>query len=182
MKKVVVFAGSNSSHSINKKLAVYSASQLSDAAVKVLDLNDFELPLFGVDLERRIGVPQKALDFLDELNEADGIIISLAEHNGAYSTAFKNLMDWSSRVNGKLWGMKPMLLMATSPGKRGGASVLQIASNRFPFMGGNIIETFSLPNFNENFVEGELVSTEYKSELFNKVKSFEKVLEEINVE
>jgi len=44
-----------------------------------------------------------------------------------------------------------MLLMATSPGGRGGASVLGAASTGFPFMGGNIIETFSLPSFHNNF-------------------------------
>jgi hypothetical protein len=49
-----------------------------------------------------------------------------------------------------------MLLMATSPGARGGATVLDIANGRFQFMGGNIVATFSLPSFNDNFSEGKI--------------------------
>ncbi len=41
--------------------------------------------------------------------------------------------------------------MATSDGKRGGASVLEIAKNAFPRYGADIKATFSLPSFNDNF-------------------------------
>ena len=41
--------------------------------------------------------------------------------------------------------------MATSPGARGGASVLEIAKNSLPRYGANIVATFSLPGFYENF-------------------------------
>ncbi|WP_228851834.1 NADPH-dependent FMN reductase [Aegicerativicinus sediminis] len=176
MKKIVVFGGSNSSQSINKKLAIYAANQLDKVEIEVLDLNNYELPIFGVDLEKERGIPQATLDFLEKLHDSDGFVISLAEHNGAYTAAFKNLMDWASRVDGKLWGQKPMLLLATSPGRRGAMAVLQIASNRFPYMGGNIIDTFSLPSFNENFQDGELVHEDFRNELNSKIRTFEKTL------
>ena len=88
---------------------------------------------------------------MDKIKAADGIVISFAEHNGAYSTAFKNLFDWMSRIDGKLWSEVPMLLLATSPGGRGGQTVLDIAAGRFPYMGGNIAATFALPSFGDNF-------------------------------
>ncbi|MCK0131508.1 NAD(P)H-dependent oxidoreductase [Flavobacteriaceae bacterium F08102] len=161
MKKILAFAGSNSSTSINKQLVTYAANQLEES-LTILDLNDFNLPVFGVDLEREEGIPQAAHDFLAEIKKSDGILLSLAEHNGAYSTVFKNLLDWMSRIDGALWSEIPMFLMATSPGKRGGASVLEIAQNRFKFMGGNIVSTFSLPSFNENFKQGAIINTDYK--------------------
>ena len=155
MKKVIAFSGSNSKNSINKALATYTANQLSNVEVEVLDLNDFELPLYGIDYEIAHGIPDNAQAFLDKIKASNGIVLSLAEHNGAYSTAFKNIFDWISRIDGKLWSNVPMLLMATSPGGRGGASVLEIAKGRFPFMGGNIVADFSLPSFGQNFsVEG----------------------------
>jgi NAD(P)H-dependent FMN reductase len=104
---------------------------------------------------------------------ADGIILSLAEHNGAYSAVFKNIFDWMSRIDGKLWNGIPMLLMATSPGARGGAGVLEIAKNRFPFMGGNIVSEFSFPSFNDNFNEGTIINENLSNDLNVVVKTFE---------
>ena len=153
MKKIITFAGSNSSTSINKQLAVYTADLLENVEVVILDLNDFELPLYGIDHEKQHGIPENAQTFLNHIKESDGIVLSLAEHNGTYSTVFKNVFDWMSRIDGKLWSDKPMLLMATSSGGRGGATVLDIAKGRFPYMGGTIVATFSLPNFSDNFSE-----------------------------
>ena len=153
MKKIIAFAGSNSSTSINKQLAVHAASKLTNVEVTVLDLNDFELPIYGMDYENKHGIPENAHAFLNHIKSADGIVLSLAEHNGAYATVFKNIFDWMSRIDGKLWSDIPMLLMATSPGGRGGATALEIAKGRFPYMGGNIVADFSLPGFGQNFSE-----------------------------
>lgn len=176
MKNIIAFAGSNSKTSINKELATYAASLVENAEVTILDLNDFELPVYGIDLENEKGIPDNAKKFLDAIKSSDGIVLSLAEHNGAYATVFKNIFDWMSRIDGKLWSEKPMLLMATSPGGRGGATVLEIAKGRFPYMGGNIVSDFSLPSFYDNFKEGKVVSEELNSDLNNKVETFKKAL------
>ena len=149
--KIVAFAGSNSRHSINKKLATYASSLFARPDIEILDLNDFELPLFGVDLEKQIGKPEAAIRFLDKIAQSDLLVISMAEHNGNLSVAFKNLFDWASRGGVKVFQQKPMLLMATSNGARGGKSVLEITEKRFPFDGADIKATFSLPKFSENF-------------------------------
>lgn len=149
--KVIAFGASYSSTSINKQFAAYAASQISDADVEVLDLRDFPLPLYTPDTETAIGHPQEALDFLAKLDEADLIVISFAEHNGSYTTAFKNLFDWVSRVRLKMFEGKKMLLLATAPGPRGGLSVLQAATQRFPIHGAELAGTFSLPRFRDNF-------------------------------
>ena len=47
MKQVLVFAGSNSNKSINKKLAIYASTFIKDLKIKILDLNDFELPIYS---------------------------------------------------------------------------------------------------------------------------------------
>ena len=176
MKKIIVFAGSNSKNSINKQLAVYAASQVNEIKQIVLDLNDFELPIYSIDYEMEYGIPENAQKFLDEIRSSDGIVLSLAEHNGAYSSVFKNVFDWMSRIDGKLWNKKPMLLMATSPGSRGGATVLEIAKGRFPFMGGNIVADFSLPSFGQNFSEAGIVDAVLKQNLEVVISNFEKAI------
>ena len=176
MKNIIAFGGSNSKNSINKKLAEYTANQIENVNVMLLDLNDFELPLYGMDLEIANGIPENAQRFLDLIKASDGIVLSLAEHNGAYSTAFKNIFDWMSRIDGKLWSNVPMFLMATSPGARGGASVLEIAKGRFPYMGGNITAEFSLPNFGQNFLEEGITDAALRKTFENSVAAFESVL------
>ncbi|RNC87345.1 MAG: NADPH-dependent oxidoreductase [Winogradskyella sp.] len=173
MKNIIAFAGSNSRTSMNKQLATYAASLVNNVNVTVLDLNDFELPLYGIDYENEHGIPDNAKRFYELITSTDGIVLSLAEHNGAYATVFKNLFDWMSRINQKLWSDKPMLLMAASPGGRGGATVLDIALGRFPYMGGNIVGKFSLPSFGSNFQDGEITDTELNSVLLEQVKQFE---------
>ncbi|WP_346882308.1 NAD(P)H-dependent oxidoreductase [uncultured Algibacter sp.] len=176
MKNIIAFAGSNSKTSINKLLVEYASSLVSHVNTKILDLNDFELPLYGVDYQNTHGIPDNAHKFLEHLTTSDGIILSLAEHNGAYSSVFKNLFDWMSIINGKLWSNKPMLLMATSPGARGGATVLEVAKGRFPHMGGNIITDFSCPSFQDNFSEGRITDPELDNVLKAKVKLFQEAL------
>jgi chromate reductase len=106
--------------------------------------------------------------------------LSLAEHNGAYATAFKNVFDWMSRLDGKLWSDVPMLLMATSGGARGGATVLEIAKGRFPYMGGNIVAEFSLPSFGENFSDKGIADIALRKTFENSVAAFESVLNSEN--
>lgn|SRR5690606_8450429 len=151
--KIVAFGASYSKHSINKTFANYASSQFQDAEVDLLDLNDYSLPLFTVDVEKETGHPAIIQQFLNKLSTADLIIISLAEHNGSYTAAFKNLFDWTSRVQVKMFDNKKLLLLSTAPGPRGGLSVMEAAKNRFPIHGANIIGHFSLPKFKENFSE-----------------------------
>ena len=176
MKKIIALGGSNSKASINKIMAVHVAHMLEGTEVRVLDLNDYYLPIYSIDLENDKGIPDDAQNLLKEIKKADGIVLSLAEHNGAYSTAFKNAFDWMSRIDGKLWSETPMLLMATSPGARGGKSVLDIAKGRFPYMGGNIVADMSFPSFFDNFKEGVIVDETLDRQLEAAVDKLQKAL------
>jgi chromate reductase, NAD(P)H dehydrogenase (quinone) len=171
--KIIAFGGSNSQHSINKKLAAYAAGLFENADVEVLDLNDYAMPLFSVDLEKKVGQHELAKAFLAKLASADILVVSLAENNNNYSSAFKNLFDWSSRITKEVFQQKPMLLLATSPGSRGGASVLEIARNALPRYGAEIKGTFSLPAFGANFdlQENKISNVELDKELKDIIKS-----------
>lgn len=171
MKKILAFGASNSKTSINKQLATYASSLLKNTEVEVLDLNDFDVPTYSVDLEGISGIPDNAQQFLNKITASDGLIISLAEHNGAYTAIFKSLFDWTSRINVKLFQQKPMLLMSTSPGARGGQSVLEIAESRFPIHDANIVAKFSLPSFNDNFKEEKIVDADLNTSLVQAVNT-----------
>jgi len=151
VKQVLAFGASNAHDSINAQLARYAASQLSDVEVVTIDLNDFEMPIFSLAREAASGIPEPAQRFKELVRQVDGVLISFAEHNGSYSVAFKNLLDWASRIKEPMWLDKPLCFMATSPGARGGRTVLDAAVSRAPFMGGQVISSFSLPSFGEHF-------------------------------
>ncbi len=175
-KKILAFAGSTSKNSINKQLASYTATKLVNPTYDVIDLNDYAAPLFSIDKEEDKGFPENVQKFNNLLNQYDGFIVSLAEHNGSYTAAFKNIFDWVSRIDRKVFRGKPLLLMATSPGGRGGASVLETAKSTFPHLGGNIVETFSLPNFYDNFKGGSISNTVLNNKLNEAVVIFEKTI------
>lgn len=163
--KIVAFAGSASKSSINKSFAIFTAQQFAENDIEVLDLNDYQLPIFIIDVEKANGFPKKVIEFDVKLKEADLIVISLAEHNGSYTAVFKNLFDWLSRYNLKMFENKKVILLSTAPGARGGLSVLETALGRFPRHGANIIGHFSLPNYYDNFdSEKGIINLELKAE------------------
>ena len=172
MKNIVAFAASSSKQSINKQLVQYVCSLLQQNHFEVLDLNDYPLPVFNVDIEKQ-GYPANALRFKDKLYQASGIIISLAEHNGSYTAVFKNLFDWLSRIELEMWQHKPMLLLSTSTGARGGKGVMEAALSRFPRHGLNLAASLSIPSFNENFTDGRIVHAQYNTQLLEAVYKLE---------
>ena len=177
MKKIVAFGASSSKNSINKKLAKYAASRVPESTYEMIDLLDFEMPIYSEDKEREQGVPNLTFKFKKLLKDSDGIIISFAEHNGVYTSAFKNILDWISVIENLVWCNKPMFLLATSNGPRGAKTVLEIAHARISLENNNQIPIFSLPKYNENFdqVKG-ITDKELLDKFENSLKIFIKNL------
>lgn len=170
--KILAFAGSTSSTSINRELVKFVLKSFQDDEINLIDLNDYDMPVFSVDREKK-GFPDEAHRFLKVIEECDIIICSLAEHNRSYSAAFKNVFDWASRINVKVFQNKPMLLMSTSPGGYGGGNVMNTAKTFLPNFGAVIKETFSLSKFYENFdLESGVINPEMLKDLNQKIESF----------
>ena len=181
--KILAFAGSNSSASINKKLVKHVLKYFNEDIIETIDINDYEMPIYSSDREQNSGIPESAVKFAEKIDASDLIILSLAEHNGAYSTAFKNIFDWVSRMaDRKVFGNKYMFLLSTSPGERGGASVLEIAKNNFPHQGAIITETFSLPSFYDNFDDkAGITNKELKDRLDSKIFAMKNKLSDLGM-
>lgn len=172
MMKILAFAGSTSSTSINKELVKFVLKSFQEDEINLIDLNNFSMPVFSVDLEKK-GFPDEAHNFLKQIEECDAIICSLAEHNRSYSAAFKNIFDWASRINVKVFQDKPMFLMSTSPGGFGGGNVMNTAKTFFPQFGAEIKETFSLSKFYENFdLQSGVINPEMLKDLNSKIENF----------
>lgn len=149
--KIIAFGATTSTTSINKTLAAYTANLVEGADVEVLDLNDFQAPLFSEDVEKEVGQSEAAFKWLNKIEQADAVVVSFAEHNGNFTAAYKNLFDWASRIDRNVYKNKPVLFLATSPGPGGASSVLNIAVNSAPYFAADLKGSLSVPSFYDVF-------------------------------
>ncbi|MEM6524731.1 MAG: NAD(P)H-dependent oxidoreductase [Bacteroidota bacterium] len=177
-QEILVFGASNSQESINSRFAQFTAKKLSQVKLNIVRLNDFELPIYSVDLENESGIPENATKFFDLIKKADGIVASFAEHNGLYTSAFKNLWDWMSRIpmekKFNVWQNKPILLLSASPSSRRENNVVKISKELFPHFGANIITTFYLHSFYQNFRDNRIMDNVLEMEFNKHVEIFQK--------
>ncbi len=147
--KILAFAASNSRTSINRALIDHATKRLRtsitpEAQIETLDLNDYEMPIYSIDREREDGIPATAHDFFARIGAADAVIVSFAEHNGFVTAAWKNIFDWMSRIETKLWQGKPLVMLAASPGGRAGANVLASQELLAPHFGADLRGTLGI--------------------------------------
>jgi NAD(P)H-dependent FMN reductase len=125
--KILAFAGSTRRESWNKKLIRVAAKGAEDAgaAVTLVDLADFPMPMYDGDLEVQKGIPEKGREFKKLLREHHGFLMSCPEYNSSVSGVLKNAIDWASRREGdekplECFRGKLVCLMSASPGRLGG--------------------------------------------------------------
>jgi chromate reductase len=179
MKKILAFAGSNSSTSVNRQLVEHAASKSDKHEVTLIDLAHFDAPMFSEDLEEESGVPDSILKLKELFNEHDAFMIASPEHNGMMPAFFKNVMDWLSRTEGKIFQEKPVLLMSTSPGPRGGQTNLGNMKSVFPHWGATaVFADFSVGSFYQAFDSptGTFTNSEDEARLQEAITAYETYL------
>ncbi|MDA0149882.1 NADPH-dependent FMN reductase [Vibrio sp. LaRot3] len=171
--KVLAFGASNNKQSINQQLAQYAAKQVPNADITMLDIDSLEMPIFSDEREKQLGQPEQAQAFYKAIGDADLVIISFAEHNGSYTAAYKNVFDWTSRINMQVFQNKPVIMLATSPGPGGASSVLAAASGSAPYFAADVKGSISLPSFFDNFdmAEQKVTNEEFNSQLLNVIET-----------
>ena len=147
--------------------------------VTVIDLNDFPLPIYSIDIETQ-GIPEEVKKLKQIIVEHDALMIASPEHNGSMPAFLKNTIDWLSRVaepGQTFFGetKKPVLILSTSPGATGGATNIKTMAELMPWWGGDVKGTYSLGSYYEKFIDGKFDSQTEK-EIADTVKLFESTL------
>ena len=95
-----ILSGSTRSASMNRKLVSAMAHVFSgmEAKVQILDLSNYDMPIYNGDLEKTEGVPEAANRLIADLCACDGVFISTPEYNGCMPALLKNTIDWTTRV------------------------------------------------------------------------------------
>ena len=128
--EILIFAGSTRQDSYNRKLAKATAEIATGqgSQATLLELADYDIPLYNADLEAR-GTPPDVIRFKQALHSHAAWIICCPEYNGSYPALLKNALDWaSSPVKGDpVWGDgvlpfrgKVVGMCSASPGGLGG--------------------------------------------------------------
>ncbi len=155
--KILAFGASNSQKSINKNLATYVAKfvkeKIANSELEIIDLNDYECSIFSPERNENYGIPEEIERFQEKIESSDVIIISFAEYNGSYTTAFKNIFDWASVKKNAFLENKKMILLSTSHGARGALTVLESAKMRLPKHGAKILGSLHVPFYSSQFDE-----------------------------
>lgn len=128
---------------------------------------DISAPIYSVDVEQADGVPAEMQALYAKIQSADAVLLASPEHNGMVPAMLKNTIDWLSRVEpGKKWMIKPLALLATSPGGRGAQTALSALLDTAPRWGANVVGSFSLGKFQEGYDgTGGLVDADRLTEL-----------------
>ncbi len=90
------------------------------ATTEILDLKEYNFPLFDERLEYQPNPTEGMLDFSKRVREADGVIIVTPEYNGGYPAALKNAIDLLYDD----WYKKPIGIVTVSDGDFGGTQVI----------------------------------------------------------
>lgn len=150
MIKILSFTGSNSPTSINHQLLLNVTGRIEEFEVELLELRKLNIPVYSIIIEKE-GIPEDVKFLYKKIQDFPALVIAVNEYNANVSGFFKNVIDWLSRVERNFLQEKKILLISTSPGKRGGASALEYCKTQFSRFGGQIVDSFSFPQFYENF-------------------------------
>ncbi len=135
------------------RLALFFRTYLREnnlTACEILDLQDFDFPIFEERLQyQKKQVPQ-AREFAAKIKEADGLIIVTPEYNGAPPASLKNAIDLLTEE----WRHKSIAICTVSAGAFGGSQALLMLQFSLWKLGAVIVPAFfPVPEVEKNYTE-----------------------------
>jgi NAD(P)H-dependent FMN reductase len=124
MKHITIVSSSVRIGRKSHRVALFFKKYIEDtksASVDLLDLNEYQFPVFNERLRLQKDPSASALEFAKKIRDADGIIIVVPEYNGGYPASLKNIID----VLYDEWYRKPLAITTVSGGPFGGSQVLE---------------------------------------------------------
>ena len=154
---ILAFAGSLRKDSFNKRLIAIAVAGATNAgaAVTLIDLRDYSLPIYDADVEEESGIPANGEALKQLFRANDGLLLSCPEYNSSITAVFKNTIDWVSRPSpGETIGNKIVTLMSASPGALGGLRGLVHVRSIFGNLNAIVLPgQLTIPRAHEAFTE-----------------------------
>jgi NAD(P)H-dependent FMN reductase len=119
MPHIVIISASVRAKRQSHRVALYFKNYLEEnkfASVEILDLNEYQFPIFNERLKYQADPQPKTIEFAEKIRSADGVLIVTPEYNGGYPAALKNVIDLLIDE----WKRKPTAICTVSDGGFGG--------------------------------------------------------------
>ena len=173
--RLLVFAGSSRTGSLNHKLASLAArvAAANGAVVDLAALHEFDVPAYDGDDEAADGIPAGAQALRQRLLANDAFLIASPEYNASMPGALKNLIDWTSRFRPQPFDQRHGLLMSASPSLVGGNRGLWALRVPLEHLGARIFpDMFSLSAANKAFEGDDLADAALRARFEKNVQAF----------
>ena len=120
------------------------------ATTEILDLKEYQFPIFGATLKTQEHPSEGMLDFAKKIKLSDGIIIVTPEYNGGYPASLKNAIDLLYDE----WYHKPVGIATVSSGPFGGSqAMVALQFTLWKMKASTIPAMFSVPNVDRAYDE-----------------------------
>ena len=145
MSKPIIglLSGSSRKASMNRKLVAAMAHIFTDkgADAQIIDLDDYDMPIYNGDYEDANGVPQATQKLIKTLTACDGVFIATPEYNGCMPALLKNTIDWTSRVGLEQFTRPVYGIGSATPGPLSGIMALRQLHFILNRLGAHVVPT-----------------------------------------
>lgn len=146
------------------RVALYFQNYLTEnklATTEILDLKQFNFPLFEEPLKFQKKPAENVLEFAEKIKSSQGIIIVTPEYNGGVPASLKNVIDLLYDE----WRHKPVGIVTVSAGPFGGSQALvSLQFTLWKIKAWTITEIFSVPNVQDSYDEAGKPSKKAESD------------------
>jgi len=159
--RILAFSGSARRESLNRKLLAVSVAAVREAGgeVTLIDLNDYELPLYNGDLEETAGLPANAVKLIGLIQTHAALLIASPEYNLMITPLLKNTLDWCTRGEDDPFPGKIAAVVSASPGAFGGVRSQKMAQQLLLQLGCHVVPVQAiLPRADKAFDAGGVLT------------------------
>lgn len=180
MKRIAIISSSVRRERKSHSVALYFQNFLQEnnlASTEILDLKEYNFPLFEDTIKTLQNPTEKVLDFANKIKNTDGVIIVTPEYNGGFPASLKNVIDLLYDE----WQGKPISICTVSSGIFGGSQALVslqfilwkigawTVTNMFPVP--NVTKTFDDKGMALDKIATDKLADAYIKELLECVKA-----------
>ena len=153
MQHIVIISSSVRTGRASNRIAAFFKNYIEEnklATVELLDLKEYNFPVFEERLKFQKDPSAKAVEFAGKVKAAAGVLIVTPEYNGGYPAALKNVIDLLTDE----WKRKPVAISTVSSGGFGGMQVItSLQYSLWKLQAWTVPALFPVPKVTESFDE-----------------------------
>lgn len=170
MPKIAIISPSVRKGRNSHRVALYFSNLLKEMGIadhEILDLLEYNFPLFNERLKYQESPTQEMISFSDKIKSAGGVIIISPEYNGGSPASLKNAVDLLTDE----WRRKPVAFVTVSDGNFAGTqAVISLQFSLWKLGALALPDTMRLPkirnSFNENGIPFDKENTDKRAIAF----------------